>query len=167
MSIKSEGKKAIKAEKQAQEKVEVKVTAVKFKGFDLEHDEGCKCNLETIDTIEDLLIEFGFVEVPCRFSEESKVESHTVYVPENFETTCRHCRVQVWTAYINFANGLFEAGLNDNFNQAYACIREYVEKGPNGKSYFHPQFEETPFGSEDESSTGTTEPPQAEARPAA
>src|SRR5579859_6465005 len=96
MSLKSERKKAIKAQKQAQEKDKAKVIPVQFEGFDFSHDENCKCNLETIDTIEDLLIEFGFVELPCRFSEESKVESHTVYIPENFEATCPHCRLRVW-----------------------------------------------------------------------
>lgn len=164
MSAKSERKKAIKAQKQIQESTSSKVAPVKFEGFDLSHDEQCSCNLETIDTIETLMIEAGFVEVPCKYSDGSGVPPHSVYIPENFESTCSSCQVKVWIAYANFAKALFEAGLTKNFNSAYACIREYVEKGPDSKCYFHPDFEETPFG---EDLTATEQQSLAEAKPAA
>jgi hypothetical protein len=135
MSRKSERKAALK--KQFEEFNQPKSVPEEFDGFS--HDDTCTCNRETADAIEQLMIEFGFVEVPCKY------EDHSVFIPKNFDTTCSHCRIGVWMTYIEFADGLFEAGLTKNFEHAYACIQEYVGKGPDSKCYFHPNFEETPI----------------------
>jgi hypothetical protein len=85
--------------------------------------------------------ELGFVYLDCPFDGE-----HNVFIPSGLDSTDDQRRIAALDAYYAFLNRLADAGLSRNADQVHSCIHEYLDNGLSGKLFFHPDFEELPFG---------------------